>query len=215
MNLNNRFFIILLLISVTNAFIHSLLYVDFKLTIMKKVISATIALLLTLNLSAQTTQFSEKEQDNILKLFTKTFKNKESELDKIEKLANNYFEEMAEMMTEDVLAHPFIDSIYIDSLKEEDYVSVIMTYNSDNQSYTINVSDAIVDDNDEWEKDGSIPLMHFYNTIYYSGGIESVVKSTSFTFSFTTKDTTYDVVYEFVNQNGSTVIGNRYIQKTP
>ena len=157
---------------------------------------------------AQTTQFSQKEQDKILKQFTKTFKNKESELDKIEEQANNYFEEMAEMMTEDVLAHPFIDSIYIDSLKQEDYVSVIMTYNSDNQLYTI-------DANDELEKDGSIPLMHFFNTIYYAGGIESVVKSTAFTFSFTNNDTTYDVVYEFVNQNGSIIINNRFIQKTP
>ena len=182
---------------------------------MNRVISATIALLLTLNLSAQTTQFSEKEQDRILKLFTKTFKNKESELDKIEELANNYFEEMAEMMAEDVLAHPFIDSIYIDSLKEEDYVSVIMTYSSDNQLYTIDTYDVIGDDNDELEKDGYLPLMHFYNTRYYGGGIESVVKSTSFTFSITTKDTTYDVVYEFINQNGSTIISNRYIQKTP
>ena len=158
-------------------------------------------------LVAQTSQFSQKEQDKILKQFTKTFKNKESELDKIEEQTNNYFEEMADMMTEDVLAHPFIDSIYIDSLKQEDYVSVIMTYSSDNQLYTI-------DANDEQEKDGSIPLMHFFNTIYYGGGIESVVKSTAFTFSFTTKDTTYDVVYEFNNQNGSTVISNRYIQKT-
>ena len=157
---------------------------------------------------AQTTQFSQKEQDKILKQFTKTFKNKESVLDKIEEQANNYFEEMAEMMTEDVLAHPFIDSIYIDSLKQEDYVSVIMTYNSDNQLYTI-------DANDELEKDGSIPLMHFFNTIYYAGGIESVVKSTAFTFSFTNNDTTYDVVYEFVNQNGSIIIHNRFIQKTP
>ena len=157
---------------------------------------------------AQTAQFSQKEQDKILKQFTKTFKNKESELDKIEEQANNYFEEMAEMMTEDVLAHPFIDSIYIDSLKQEDYVSVIMTYNSDNQLYTI-------DANDELEKDGSIPLMHFFNTIYYGGGIESVVKSTAFTFSFTNNDTTYDVVYEFVNQNGSIIINNRFIQKTP
>ena len=159
-------------------------------------------------LVAQTTQFSQKEQNKILKQFTKTFKNKESVLDKIEELANNYFEGMAEMMTEDVLAHPFIDSIYIDSLKQEDYVSVIITYSSDNQLYTI-------DANDELEKDGSIPLKRFVNTIYYGGGIESVVKSTAFTFSFTTKDTTYDVVYEFINQNGSTIISNRYIQKTP
>ena len=166
-------------------------------------------------LVAQNSQFSQKEQDKILKQFTKTFKNKESVLDKIEEQANNYFEEMAEMMTEDVLAHPFIDSIYIDSLKEEDYVSVIMTYSSDNQLYTIDTYDVISDDNDELEKDGYLPLMHFYNTIYYGGGIESVVKSTSFTFSFTTKDTTYDVVYEFVNQNGSIIINNRYIQKTP
>ena len=166
-------------------------------------------------LVAQTSQFSQKERNKILKQFTKTFKNKESELDKIEEQTNNYFEEMADMMTEDVLAHPFIDSIYIDSLKQEDYVSVIMTYNSDNQLYTIDTYDTTGDDNDEWEKDGFIPIMHFYNTIYYGGGIESVVKSTSFTFSFTTKDAIYDVVYEFINQNGSTVISNRYIQKTP
>ena len=105
-------------------------------------------------LVAQTTQFSQKEQNKILKQFTKTFKNKESVLNKIEEQANNYFEGMAEMMTEDVLAHPFIDSIYIDSLKQEDYVSVIMTYSSDNQLYTI-------DANDELEKDGSIPLCTF------------------------------------------------------
>ena len=175
---------------------------------MHRVITAAIALLLTLNLSAQTSQFSEKEQDKILKLFTKTFKDNEAELAKIEEQADNYIEEMVKMMTEDALAHPFIDSIYIDSLKQEDYVSVIMTYSSDNQLYTI-------DANDELEKDGSIPLMHFFNTIYYGGGIESVVKSTAFTFSFTNNDTTYDVVYEFNNQNGSTVISNRYIQKTP
>ena len=175
---------------------------------MNRVITAAIALLLTLNLSAQTSQFSEKEQDKILKLFTKTFKNNEAELDKIEEQADNYFEEMVKMMTEDAMAHPFIDSTRIDSLKtDDDMASAILTYSSDNQLYTI-------DANDEWEKDGSIPLLHFFNTIYYGGGIESVGKSAVFTFSFTDHDTIYDVVYEFVNQNGSMIINNRYIQKT-
>ncbi|MBR5168430.1 MAG: hypothetical protein IKW86_10265 [Salinivirgaceae bacterium] len=158
-------------------------------------------------LVAQTSQFSQKEQDKILKQFTKTFKNKEADLDEIEKQANNYIEKIGKMVAYDVIAHPVIDSIRIDSSKIDDTTSVILTYNSDNQLYTINP-------NDEYEKDGSIPLMHFFNTMYYGGGIESVVKSTAFTFSFTNNDTTYDVVYEFVNQNGSTVISNRYIQKT-
>ena len=159
--------------------------------------------------SFQTSQFSEKEQDKILKLFTKTFKNNEAELDKIEEQADNYFEEMVKMMTEDAMAHPFIDSTRIDSLKtDDDMASAVLTYGADNRLYTIGA-------NDEWEKDGSIPLMHFFNTIYYGGGIESVVKSALFTFSFTDRDTIYDVVYEFVNQNGSMIINNRYIQKTP
>ena len=157
-------------------------------------------------LVAQTSQFSQKEQDKILKQFTKTFKNKETDLDEIEKQANNFIEKIGKMVEYDVIAHPVIDSIRIDSSKIDDTNSVILTYNSDNQLYTINP-------NDEYEKDGSIPLMHFFNTIYYGGGIESVVKSTAFTFSFTTKDTIYDVVYEFINHNGSTVISNRYIQK--
>ncbi|MBO7434170.1 MAG: hypothetical protein J6U13_10515 [Salinivirgaceae bacterium] len=158
-------------------------------------------------LVAQTSQFSQKEQDKILKQFTKTFKNKEADLDEIEKQANNFIEKIGKMVEYDVIAHPVIDSIRIDSSKIDDTTSVILTYSSDNQLYTINP-------NDEYEKDGSIPLMHFFNTMYYGDGIESVVMSTAFTFSFTNNDTTYDVVYEFVNQNGSTVISNRYIQKT-
>lgn len=173
-----------------------------------KVLSATIALLLTLNLSAQTTQFSEKEQDKILKQFTKTFKNKESELDKIGELASDYFDAIGKIMEEDILANPIVGPTLIDSLKTDDVVTIVLTYTSDNQLYTINA-------NEEWDKDGSIPLMHFFNTIYYGGGLDSVVKSTLCTITFTTKDTIYDVEYEFVNQNGSPIISNRYIQKTP
>ena len=49
-------------------------------------------------LVAQTTQFSQKEQDKILKQFTKTFKNKETDLDEIEKQANNFIEKIGKMV---------------------------------------------------------------------------------------------------------------------
>ena len=75
---------------------------------MKKVISATIALLLTLNLSAQTTQFSQKEQDKVVKLFTKTFINNEAAMDEINELASDYFEGIGQIMEEDILAHPIV-----------------------------------------------------------------------------------------------------------
>ena len=120
----------------------------------------------------------------------------------------NYVNTLGMIIEADVAKQPFIDSTRIDSIELEDYVSFIITYNSDNQLYTI-------DANDEMEKDGSIPLMHFFNALYYGGGIESVVKSTLCTISFTTQDTLYDIEYELVNQNGSIIINNRYIQKTP
>ena len=112
------------------------------------------------------------------------------------------------MVEYDVIAHPVIDSIRIDSSKIDDTFSVILTYNSDNQLYTINP-------NDEYEKDGSIPLMHFFNTMYYGDGIESVVMNTLFTFSFTDKSTTYKIEYELVNQDGSIIINNKKIHKMP
>ena len=173
---------------------------------MKKVISATVALLLTLNLSAQTTQISQKEQDKIVKLFTKTFINNEAAMDEINELASDYFEGIGQIMEEDILAHPIVDPTLIDSLITDDVVNIVLTYASDNQLYSINFDDGEADE---------ISSMHFFNTIYYGGGIESVVKSSLFTFSFTDQDTIYDVVYEIVNQNGSPIISNRYIQKTP
>ncbi|MBO4602542.1 MAG: hypothetical protein J5651_05220 [Salinivirgaceae bacterium] len=157
-------------------------------------------------LVAQTSQFSQKEQDKILKQFTKTFKNKEADLDEIEKQANNFIEKIGKMVAYDVIAHPVIDSIRIDSSKIDDTISVVLTYSSDNQLYTINP-------NDEYEKDGSIPLMHFFNTMYYGDGIESVVMSTLFTFSFTNKNIVYKIEYELVNHNDSTTIKNRKIQE--
>ena len=173
---------------------------------MKKVISATVALLLTLNLSAQTTQISQKEQDKIVKLFTKTFINNEAAMDEINELASDYFEGIGQIMEEDILAHPIVDPTLIDSLITDDVVNIVLTYASDNQLYSINFDDGEADE---------ISSMHFFNTIYYGGGIESVVKSSLFTFSFTDQDTIYDVVYEIVNQNGSPIINNRYIQQAP
>jgi hypothetical protein len=129
-------------------------------------------------------------------------------MDEINELASDYFEGIGQIMEEDILAHPIVDPTLIDSLITDDVVTIVLTYTSDNQLYTINA-------NDEWEKDGSIPLMHFFNTLYYGGGIDSVVKSTLCTITFTTKDTIYDVEYEFVNQNGSPIINNRYIQQAP
>ena len=175
---------------------------------MKKVISATIALLLTLNLSAQTTQFSQKEQDKIVKLFTKTFINNEAAMDEINELASDYFEGIGQIMEEDILAHPIVTPTLLDSLITDDVVNIVLTYTSDNQLYTINA-------NEEWDKDMSIPLMHFFNALYYGGGIESVVKSASCTITLNTQDTIYDVEYEFVNQDGSPIINNRYIQQAP
>ena len=159
-------------------------------------------------LVAQTSQFSQKEQDKILKLYTKTAQKNKAEFDKIGEQLETYIETAGIIVSADIAEHPFIDSVFIDTTKIDGTFSLIMEYYSDNQLYTINLEE----DNDD-ESD-VFPAMHFFNTIYYGGGIESVVKSTSFTFSFTTKDAIYDVVYEFINQNGSTVISNRYIQKT-
>lgn len=174
-----------------------------------KVLSATIVLLLTLNLSAQTTQFSEKEQDKILKLYTKTAKNNKAEFDKIGEQLETYIETAGMIVSADIAEHPFIDSVFIDTTKIDGTFSLIMEYYSDNQLYTINLEE------DEDDESDVFPAMHFFNTIYYGGGIESVVKSSLFTFSFTDQDTIYDVVYEIVNQNGSPIINNRYIQQAP
>ena len=175
---------------------------------MNRVITATIALLLTLNLSAQTTQFSQKEQDKILKQFTKTFKHNEPELENIGNELDNLIETSGMIVEKDLAEHLSIDSILIDSIKIIDDASpiVVLTYNSDNQSYTINLNE---------EETDSFPAMHFFNTIYYGGGIESVVKRLLFASSFSIQDTIYDIEYELVNKGDTLVISNRYIQKKP
>ena len=155
-------------------------------------------------LVAQNSQFSEKEQKKILKLYTKTAQNNEAEYDKIGEQLETYIETAGMIVAADIAEHPFIDSIFIDTTKVDGTFSLVLKYNSDNQLYTINL-----------EEESDFPAMHFFNAIYYGGGIESVVKSALFTFSFTDRDTIYDVVYELVNQNGSIIINNRYIQKTP
>lgn len=147
-----------------------------------------------------------KEEIKIVDLFTKTFENKQVELEKIEKQMENYVDTIGMIVGTDLAENPFVDSIRIDSSKIDDMVFVVLKYNSDNQLYSINFDDGEADE---------ISSMHFCNAIYYGGGIESVVKSSLFTFSFTDQDTIYDVVYEIVNQNGSPIISNRYIQKTP
>ena len=131
---------------------------------MNRVITATIALLLTLNLSAQTTQFSQKEQDKILKQFTKTFKHNEPELENIGNELDNLIETSGMIVEKDLAEYLSIDSILIDSIKIIGDASpiVVLTYNSDNQSYTINLNE---------EETDSFPAMHFFNTIYYGGGI--------------------------------------------
>lgn len=175
---------------------------------MNRVITVAIALLLTLNLSAQTTQFSQKEQDKILKLYTKTFKNNESVLENIGNELVDLMETTGMIVEKDLAEHLSIDSILIDSIKIIDDASpiVVLTYNFDNQSYTINLNE---------EENDSYPAMHFANTIYYGGGIESVVKSLLFASSFSIQDALYDIEYELILQNDSLVISNRFIQKKP
>ena len=175
---------------------------------MNRVITATIALLLTLNLSAQTTQFSQKDQDKILKLYTKTFKNNETVLEDIGNELVDIMETTGMIVEKDLAEHLSIDSILIDSIKIIDDASpiVVLTYNSDNQSYTINLNE---------EENDSYPAMHFANTVYYGGGIESVVKRLLFASSFSIQDTIYDIEYELVNKGDTLVISNRYIQKKP
>lgn len=175
---------------------------------MNRVITAAIALLLTLNLSAQTTQFSQKEQNMILKQFTKTFKHNEPELENIGNELDNLIETSGMIVEKDLAERLSIDSILIDSIKIIDDASpiAVLTYNSDNQSYTINLNE---------EENNSYPAMHFANTIYYGGGIESVVKRLLFASSFSVQDALYDIEYELILQGDSLVISNRYIQKKP
>lgn len=159
-------------------------------------------------LVAQTTQFSQKEQDKILKLYTKTFKNNETILENIGNELVDIMETTGMIVEKDLAEHLSIDSILIDSIKIIDDASpiVVLTYNSDNQSYTINLNE---------EENNSYPAMHFANTIYYGGGIESVVKRLLFASSFSVQDALYDIEYELILQGDSLVISNRYIQKKP
>ncbi len=166
-----------------------------------------LTLLLSVSSYAQTNDFTKKEKKEIFSSFKKI---NNEERKSIDEQVVVYVEKIGKTVFADIVAHPCFDTICVDTadLKRGDILSIILKYNADNK---LDITKA---DNNDYE------LMHFYNAIFLSGGIESVMGSLLFSFFYIKyergeepKIKRYKINYEFVQQKDSIIIYNRTLRE--